>query len=106
MDQKIKSVFESVQNLLTAGAVMGVGAAVERYKALITPEYPISSTVASVMIIISGIALSAWALFHGLKQIYIAFEGNQILMYFICANFLFLWGYIVTALLIIAGAYA
>lgn len=100
--QKFQAVFEAVKNLLTAGAIMAIGFAVEKYKAAITPAYPISSTIAGVIIVLIGLSLSVWAAFHGLTSLYKAYRDLPWLMYLVCGLYLYLWGFVVTALLLIA----
>lgn len=100
---KLKAVLNTVQNQLTAGALMAVGFAVERYKELITPTYPLSSFLAGLIVVLIGFGLSVWALFDSLRAFQRVFSGSKWQLYIACGLAFYLWGFMVTALFFVGA---
>jgi len=94
---KLKAVFEVVEYLLIAGAVIGVGASVKKYAGLITPTYPLSSEIAAVVIMLLGLGLSLWAGFYGIHRLGKVFRRHRWQMYTAIVLLFGCWGYIVSA---------
>jgi len=63
----MKLVFESIQHLLTSGAVMAIGAAVIKYKAFSLTSST-ANVVAGLIVIIIGFGLSLWAWLYYLSK--------------------------------------
>ncbi len=98
LDKKVKAIFESIKNLLTGGAVMVIGASVEKFKELITPVHPMSSTIASATIIIIGFCLSVLAVMHGMFSLGKAFEKSRWQIYIAIGLLGYLWSFIIMAI--------
>ena len=101
-EQKMRAVFEVVEYLLLAGALMGVGAAVKKYAALITPKYPLSSEIAAVVIMLLGLGLSIWAGIYGVHRFGEVFRRQKFQTAAAVVLLFGSWGYVVSALFIMA----
>jgi hypothetical protein len=102
-DNRLKVVFDVVQNQLIAGALMAIGFAVEHYKEIITPTYPSSSMFAGLVVVIIGLGLSLWALFDALLSFKKAFSRSKWQFYLASGLTVYLWGFVVTALLLVGA---